>query len=41
LQLTPLNGLGEPWWLTNIYGPTNHADKDDFLQELRDTRSAF
>jgi hypothetical protein len=26
---------GDAWCLTNVYGPTNHADKDDFLQELR------
>jgi hypothetical protein len=41
LRLTPLNGLGKLWWLTNVYGPTNHTEKGDFLQELRDTRSVI
>ena len=41
MRLTPLNGLGEPWWLTNVYGSTNHAEKGDFLQELRDARSVI
>ncbi|XP_066323685.1 uncharacterized protein [Miscanthus floridulus] len=39
-KLTPLNGHGEPWWLTNVYGPTARADKADFLQELRDVRAS-
>jgi endonuclease/exonuclease/phosphatase family metal-dependent hydrolase len=30
-----------PWWLTNVYGPTNHADKDEFMQELRNVRSVI
>jgi hypothetical protein len=33
-----LNGLGMPWWLTNVYGPTTDDEKDAFLQELRDVR---
>jgi exonuclease III len=41
LRLTPLNGLGKPWWLTNVYGPMNHAENGDFLHELRDTRSVI
>jgi exonuclease III len=41
LQFTPLNGSGMPWWLTNVYGPTNHADKDEFMQELRNVRSVI
>lgn len=32
--LTPLNGPGAPWWLTNVYGPTARADKDAFLAPL-------
>jgi hypothetical protein len=39
LRFTPLNGPGDAWCLTNVYGPTSHADKDDFLQELRDVRA--
>jgi exonuclease III len=38
--LTPLNGLGEPWWLTNVYGPTVSADKVEFLDEIRATRAS-
>jgi exonuclease III len=40
VQLTPLNGLSDPCWLTNVYGPTEGADKADFLQEIRDVRAA-
>jgi hypothetical protein len=39
IKLAPLYGQGEPWWLTNVYGPTARANKADFLQELRDVRS--
>lgn len=39
--LSPLGGRGDPWWLTNVYGPTDHAAKDDFLQELRDVHLTF
>lgn len=39
-KLTLLNGPGEPWWLTNVYGPTTQADKAKFLLELRDVRVA-
>jgi hypothetical protein len=35
------NHGGDPWWLTNVYGPTERADKADFLQEIRDTRSSI
>jgi hypothetical protein len=35
-----LNGSSTPWWLTDVYGPTNDDEKDDFLQELRDARAA-
>lgn len=38
--LTPLADTGDPWWLTNVYGPTTHSDKEAFLQELRDVRSS-
>jgi len=38
LRVSPLSGQGEPWWITTVYGPTEQADKGDFLQELRDTR---
>jgi hypothetical protein len=41
MRLTPLNGCGDPWWLTNVYGPTERADKVDFLQEIRDTCSSI
>jgi len=41
MRLTPLNGLGEPWWLTNVYGSTNHGEKGDFLRELRDAHSVI
>lgn len=27
--------MGEPWWLTNVYGPTARANKAAFLLELR------
>jgi hypothetical protein len=40
VKLTPLNGQGEPWWLTNVYGPATRADKAAFLQELRDVRAS-
>jgi exonuclease III len=40
MRVSPLNGPGEPWSITNVYGPTEHADKGDFLHELRDVRSA-
>jgi endonuclease/exonuclease/phosphatase family metal-dependent hydrolase len=39
-KLTLLNSPGEPWWLTNVYGPTTQADKAKFLLELRDVRVA-
>lgn len=35
-HLTPLNGPGAPWWVTNVYGLTADVDKDDFLRELRE-----
>lgn len=41
MRLSPLDGRGDPWWLTNVYGPTDHAAKDDFLQELRDVHLTF
>lgn len=41
LRLTPLNGPGDSWCLTNVYGPTNHADKDDFLQVRRDVHANY
>lgn len=34
--LTPLDSVGAPWWLTNVYGPTNRDVKPEFHQELRD-----
>jgi exonuclease III len=40
MRLTPLDGLGDPWWLTNVYGPTVGAVKVDFLLEIRDIRAA-
>lgn len=40
LSFTPLNGQGDPWWLTNVYGPTDDGDKAAFLQELREIRAA-
>lgn len=40
LRLSPLNGPGEPWWLTNVYGPTANGERAAFLQELRDVRAA-
>ena len=40
LELTPLNGPGLPWWLTNVYGPSARADKPGFLSEIRDVRAA-
>lgn len=40
ILLTPLAGPGEPWWLTNVYGPVAQGDKHAFLQELRDVRAA-
>lgn len=39
-MLTPLDGQGVPWWLTNIYSPATRPDKAAFLQELRDIRAA-
>jgi hypothetical protein len=39
VKLAPLDGLGEPWWLSNVYGPTARADKAAFLQELRIIRA--
>lgn len=35
----PLNGSRIQWWLTNVYGPTARADKEDFLAELCDVRT--
>lgn len=29
--LTPLNGPRTPWWLTNVYSPTDDGEKDAFL----------
>lgn len=40
IELTPINGPGEPWWLTNVYGPTARSDKPDFLLEIRAVRAA-
>ena len=40
VELTPLNGPGLPWWLTNVYGPSARADKPGFLSEIRDVRAA-
>ena len=40
IRLTPLNGPGDPWWLTNVYGPTDTVEKLEFLQELRATHAA-
>jgi len=31
---------GNEWWFTGVYGPHLDADKLQFLQELRDIRSA-
>lgn len=31
ILLTPLCGNGTAWWLTNVYGPTEHGDKPVFL----------
>lgn len=31
LSLALLSGQGDPWWLTNIYGPTEDGDKPAFL----------
>lgn len=39
-MLTPLDGQGVPWWLTNVYSPATRPDKAAFLQELRDIRAA-
>lgn len=41
LHLNPSDGHGDPWWLTNVYGPTDHAAKDAFLLELCAVRSTF
>lgn len=41
LRVTPLQGLCDPWWLTNVYGPTDNVAKGEFLQELRDVRASF
>lgn len=40
LLLTPCSGVGEAWWLTTVYGPTDRRLKAEFLQELRDARTA-
>jgi hypothetical protein len=40
VRLTPLDVLGDPWWLTNVYGPTVGAMKGDFLLEIRDICAA-
>jgi exonuclease III len=32
VKLAALDGIGVPWWLTNVYGPTARADKATFLQ---------
>lgn len=39
VKLTPAGGTGEPWWLTNVYGPPNREDKPAFLQELCSLRA--
>jgi hypothetical protein len=31
--------IGDPWWLTCVYGPQSSDDKILFLQELRDIRA--
>lgn len=40
VRLTPLADGGQPWWLTNVYGPTAQNEKEAFLQELRDVRAS-
>lgn len=40
VRLTPLADGAEPWYLTNVYGPTVQGEKDAFLQELRDVRAS-
>lgn len=39
MKLAPLDGLGETWWLSNVYGPTAREEKSAFLQELRVIRT--
>jgi hypothetical protein len=39
-KMSPADGHGAPWWLTNVYGPSTRADKQPFLQELRDGRAS-
>lgn len=39
-KMSPADGHGAPWWLTNVYGPSTRADKQPFLQELRDVRAS-
>lgn len=41
VRLSPIGASGAPWRLTNVYGPTDHADKSEFLAELRDVRTMF
>jgi len=40
IRLKPLHSMGEPWWLTTVYGPANREDKPEFLMELRAVASA-
>lgn len=40
VRLRPLDRNGSDWWLTNVYGPTQRADKPAFLLEMRDIRAA-
>jgi exonuclease III len=40
MRFLPLKRQGDPWWITNVYGPTQHAEKGNFFQELRDVHAA-
>ena len=40
IRLKPLHSMGEPWWLTTVYGPANREDKPEFQMELRAVASA-
>jgi exonuclease III len=31
VRVSPLSPQGEPWWLTTVYDPTEHAEKRAFL----------
>jgi exonuclease III len=33
------SAIGEPWWLTCVYGPQGNDDKIAFLQEIRGVKS--